>query len=96
MVTAASYLSWEAIHQAWIIMSGSVKPTSHGTPALPQDVVARVLEFLDVSLRKKCQLQLVCRSFRDAFRTPQSSATWNTCSLEEDFPDNISFDELSR
>ena len=66
------------------------------TPALPKDVICNVLRFLDISLQEMCQLQIVCRSFRDALNDSQSSSVWGICSLERDFPDDTSFDELSR
>ena len=77
-------------------MSSSMDAGVPETPALPKDVISNVLRFLDVSLRERCQLQLVCRSFRDTLNDPQSSAVWGTCSLERDFPDNITFNELKR
>ncbi len=76
-------------------MSASVSPSAD-TPALPPDVLSNVLSLLDISLRERCQLQLVCRAFRDAYDDPQSSAVWGSCSLERDFPDDLSFDDLSR
>ena len=77
-------------------MSVSTDPDVPETPALPKDVISNVLRFLDISLREKSQLQLVCRSFCDALNDPQSSTVWGTCSLERDFPDNITYNELSR
>ena len=77
-------------------MSGSGKKFVRALPALPQDVVGNVLGHLDVSLRERCQLQLVCRSFREALNESQNIAVWGSCSLERDFPDDITFTELSR
>ncbi len=79
------------------LMSGLADPKRvPKTPALPQDVLCIVLAFLDISLRARCQLQLVCRSFRDALKDSPDGAVWGSCSLERDFPDNISFNDLSR
>ena len=64
-------------------------------PELPQDVLASMLASLDISLREKCQLQLVCRSFRDALNEPQSSAVWGSCSLGRDFSENVSTEQIS-
>jgi len=47
-------------------MSASVSPNAD-TPALPPDVLSNVLSLLDISLRERVQLQLVCRAFRDAY-----------------------------
>ena len=78
-------------------MSGSADPKRvPETPALPHDVLCIVLAFLDISLRERCQLQLVCRSFRDALNDSPGSAVWGSCSLERDFPDNITFNDLNR
>ena len=78
-------------------MSGSADPAVSETPALPQDLLCRVLVLLDTSLRERCQLQLVCRSFRDLLNDPHRGAVWGSCSLGRDFSyNNISFDAISR
>jgi len=68
-------------------MSASLIPSAH-TPALPPDIMmlSNVLSLLDISLRERYQLQLVCSAFRDAYDDPQSSAVWGSCSFEETSP----------
>ena len=66
------------------------------TPALPQDLLCKVLALLDISLRERCQLQLVCRSFRDVLNDPHRGGVWGSCSLGRDFPKSLSIEQISR